>query len=316
MGQGAASGGGGWRIVIHGGAGVIVPGKITEAQDARVRQGLTAALDAGASSLESGGSALDAVEVAVRLLEDDPQFNAGHGSVLTGDGQIDLDAAIMDGSTRAAGAVAGTRYTRNPISLARAVMEQSAHVFLCGDGADAFSRAQELEQVPTDYFVTEERKRQLQIFNGGDVSALDLEYKFGTVGAVALDMHGKVASATSTGGMTGKKWGRIGDTPVIGAGTYADGRAGAVSATGWGEYFIRVGVAHEICARMRLCGESAQQAAESALQDVHALGGQGGVIFVTPDGDFGWGFNTPGMYRGMASPDGRRVALYADSDER
>jgi beta-aspartyl-peptidase (threonine type) len=191
-------------------------------------------------------------------------------------------------------------------------MEKSPHVFLSTDGADQFSREQGLEQVPNDYFATPERRKQLEIFKTTKVSALEIEYKFGTVGAVALDTHGHVAAATSTGGMTGKRWGRIGDSPIIGAGTYADDRACAVSATGHGEYFIRAGVAHEICARMRLGGENAQKAADAVLAEIKAMGGDGGVILVTPKGENVYSFNTPGMYRGTASKAGRCVAIYSD----
>jgi beta-aspartyl-peptidase (threonine type) len=252
----------------------------------------------------------------VRVLEDDPNFNAGRGSVLTSDGRVELDASIMDGLTRSAGAVAGARSTRNPVSLARVVMEKSQHVLLGGSGTDAFARQHHLEQVPADYFITPDRLRQLGELVADKAQALDVEYKYGTVGAVALDASGSVAAATSTGGMTAKRWGRIGDSPVIGAGTYADNRSCAVSGTGWGEYFIRVGVAHEICARVRLKGEMPERAAAAALADVLKLGGQGGVIFVSPDGKAGWRFNTPGMYRGMATENVRKVALYSDAEER
>ena len=305
-----------WKLVIHGGAGVIRKANITPAKEAEIRAALDRALAAGSQVLARGGSALDAVETAVRVLEDDANFNAGRGSVLTYDGKIELDASIMDGRTRAAGAVTGVTRARNPVSLARAVMEKSEHVFLSGEGADDFSRRQGLEQAPRDYFETPERRRQLEVMKTGKVSALEIEYKFGTVGAVALDSTGHVAAATSTGGMTGKRWGRIGDSPIIGAGTYADDRGCAVSGTGWGEYFIRVGVAHEICARMRLNGLSSQQAADAVLAEVKALGGDGGVIVVTPKGDMAYSFNTPGMYRGKADASGRSTALYSESDER
>jgi L-asparaginase / beta-aspartyl-peptidase len=305
-----------WKLVIHGGAGNIERAKTTPERDKVIREGLDRALQAGSTVLAGGGTALDAVEAVIRVLEDDPHFNAGRGSVLTADRKSELDASIMDGSNRAAGAVAGVTHTKNPISLARAVMEKSPHVFLARDGADQFSRETGLQQVPPEYFRTAEREAQLQAFQVKKLSALDVEYKFGTVGAVALDSHGHVAAGTSTGGMTGKKWGRIGDSPVIGAGTYADDRACAVSATGWGEYFIRVGVAHEICARVRLKGESARQAADAVMAEVKELGGQGGVIVVTPRGERAYSFNTPGMYRGMADAKGRTVALYAESEER
>jgi len=306
----------GWRLVVHGGAGVIERGRLTPAKDAEIRAGLGAALDAGAALLEVGGDALDAVEAAVRLLEDDPNFNAGYGSVLTAQGRVEMDASVMDGRSRAAGAAAGVRTTRNPVSLARAVMEKSGHVFLGGVGTDSFAREAGLKQVPGDHFIIPARRDQLDRLLSESADALDIEYKYGTVGAVALDTHGHVAAATSTGGMTGKRWGRIGDSPVVGAGTYADDRAGAVSGTGWGEYFIRAGVAHEICARIRLAGEPPRQAADAALAEVAALGGQGGVIFVAPSGDSGWSFNTSGMFRGAAGAGWRTVALYSEEEER
>ncbi len=305
-----------WKLVIHGGAGTIERSRMTPEKDAAIRAGLNGALEAGSRILSTGGNALDAVEAAVKVLEDDPNFNAGRGAVFTHEGTNELDASIMDGRTRAAGAVASITATRNPISLARRVMEESPHVFLAGEGADAFSREQGLPQVPNGYFATPERRRQLQEFKAKDISALDVEYKYGTVGAVALDTKGHVAAATSTGGTTGKRWGRIGDSPLIGAGTYADDRACAVSATGAGEYFIRVGVAHEICARMRLDGAGAQAAADAVLAEVKALGGDGGVIVVTPKGERAYSFNTAGMYRGMADGAGRSVAIYGDEGER
>lgn len=306
----------GWKLVIHGGAGVIERARITPAKDREIRAALDHALATGSRVLDAGGSALDAVEATVRELENDPNFNAGRGSVFTYDGKNELDASIMDGRNRAAGAIAGVTATKNPISLARAVMEKSLHVFLSGDGADQFSREQGLEQAPPDYFATPERRRQLEELKAGKVSALEVEYKYGTVGAVALDTLGHVAAATSTGGMTGKRWGRVGDSPIIGAGTYADDRGCAVSATGAGEYFIRAGVAHEICARIRFRGEAAQAAADAVMTEVNALGGTGGVIVLTPKGETVYSFNTPGMYRGTASRAGRSVGLYAEDDER
>jgi beta-aspartyl-peptidase (threonine type) len=302
----------GWKLVIHGGAGTIKKAKMPAAKELEIRASLDRALAAGSKILSSGGSALDAVEASVRVLEDDPNFNAGRGSVFTYDGNNEMDASIMDGRTRAAGAVTGVTATKNPISLARAVMEKSEHVFLSREGANEFSRQQGLEQVPPEYFATDQRRRQLELFKSKKVSALDIEYKFGTVGAVALDKDGHVAAATSTGGMTGKRWGRIGDSPIIGAGTYADDRGCAVSGTGWGEYFIRVGVAHEICARMRLDGTAPQAAADDVMAEVKALGGDGGVIMVTPKGDMVMSFNTAGMYRGKADASGRSVQIYAE----
>jgi beta-aspartyl-peptidase (threonine type) len=307
-----AQGSADWKLVIHGGAGTIRQENITPEKEREIRAALDRSLQAGSKILEAGGSALDAVEAAVRVLEDDPNFNAGRGSVFTYNGHVELDASIMDGRTRAAGAVTGVIHTKNPVSLARAVMERSEHVFLSREGADEFSRRQGLEQVPRDYFETDERRRQLEVFKTQKVSALDIEYKFGTVGAVALDGSGHVAAATSTGGMTGKRWGRIGDSPIIGAGTYADDRGCAVSGTGWGEYFIRVGVAHGICARLRMTGVAPQKAADDVMAEVKALGGDGGVILVTPTGDMVTSFNTEGMYRGKADSSGRSTALYSD----
>jgi beta-aspartyl-peptidase (threonine type) len=305
-----------WKLVIHGGAGVIERSRMTPEKEREIRAGLDRALAAGSSVLERGGASLDAVEAAVRVLEDDPNFNAGRGAVYTFDGRNELDASIMDGRTRAAGAVAGVTRTRNPIGLARAVMERSTHVMLSGPGADTFSREQGLEQVDPAYFATEYRKRQLDEFKSDKVSALDVEYKYGTVGAVALDKAGHVAAATSTGGMTGKRWNRIGDAPIIGAGTYADDRACAVSATGSGEMFIRVGVAHEICARVRFLREDAGKAADIVMEEVKAIAGSGGVIVVTPKGEMAYSFNSPGMYRGKADASGRKVAIFGDEERR
>ena len=247
----------GWTLVIHGGAGGMTRERLSDEQDAGARAALGQALDAGSAVLAAGGAALDAVEAAVRVLEDDPHFNAGRGAALTYEGVAELDAAIMEGAHRKAGAVAGVTATRHPVSLARAVMEQSPHVLLGGDGADQFSREHGLEQAGRDWLVLPERRRQLEELKARGADAFDVDMKYGTVGAVARDAAGHVAAATSTGGVTGKRWGRIGDSPLIGAGTYADDRAGAVSATGAGEYFIRAGVAHEICARVRLAGRRA-----------------------------------------------------------
>jgi beta-aspartyl-peptidase (threonine type) len=286
-------------------------GVLSEAEDRGARFALRVALDAGAAILAGGGSALDAVEQAARQLEDDPHFNAGRGSVFTFQGTNEMDASIMDGRDRKAGSVTGVTATRNPIGLARRVMEQCPHVLLSGEGADLFSREQALEQAGPEWFAIPERLRQLEEMRAQD-HYFDDALKYGTIGAVAVDSNGHVAAATSTGGLTGKRWGRIGDTPLIGSGTYADDRAAAVSATGTGEYFIRAAAAHEICARIRMCGETAQQAADRTIADVGALGGRGGVIVVTPDGDAVYAFSTPGMYRGMASAEGRVVAIYDD----
>lgn len=309
----AAAAADGWTLVIHGGAGAMTRDTLSAAQDAAARAGLDAALDAGAAVLENGGSALDAVEAAVRVLEDDPAFNAGRGACFTYDGTNELDAAIMDGQSRAAGAVAGVTTIRNPVRLARKVMEDSPHVLLAGAGADAFGRERGIEQATPDWFATPERRSQLDRMKATSATGFDVDMKYGTVGAVARDGHGHVAAATSTGGVTGKRWGRIGDSPLIGAGTYADDRAGAVSATGSGEFFIRQGVAHEICARVRFTGETLQQAGDVVMAEIKALGGTGGVILTGPDGEIAWSFNTPGMYRGHASANGpRAVAIYGD----
>jgi len=302
----------GWKLVIHGGAGVLDRDVITPEQDRDIRAALERAVDAGATVLEGGGTALDAVEAAVKVLEDDPNFNAGRGAVLTYGGAIELDAAIMDGAERRAGAVASTRIARNPISLARAVMEHSPHVMLGGAGADQFARETGVAEADKDWFLLPQRLEQLEQVKSQGSDWFDVDMKFGTVGAVALDSAGHVAAATSTGGITGKRWGRIGDSPVIGAGTYADDRAGAVSATGSGEYFLRESVAHEICARMRMLGQAAKAAADAAMAEVVQLGGSGGVIFVSRSGEAGWSFGTAGMYRGRASAEGREVAIYAD----
>lgn len=319
-----------WTLVIHGGAGTIERSAITPEQDAAIRAALTGALETGSGILDGGGSALDAVEATLRELEDDPHFNAGRGAVFTWQGTIEHDASIMDGATRDAGAVTGISNTRHPVSLARHVMEYSPHVFLSREGADEFSREQGLEQVENSWFETDYRRGQWQEFrqrieSGEQLGALDVEFKYGTVGAVALDSEGHVAAATSTGGMTGKRWGRIGDSPVIGAGTYADDRSCAVSATGDGEYFIRAGVAHEICTRLRIAaGErgaedgiipdaTVQSIADAVIADQAGLGGSGGVIVTTPWGNRIYSFDTPGMYRGMAARgEAPSVAIYGD----
>ncbi len=301
-----------WSIAIHGGAGTMSRERMTEAQQAEYEAALGVALDAGAAVLAGGGTALDAVEAAIAILEDDPKFNAGRGAVFTYEGKNELDASIMDGRDRSAGAVTGVSHVRHPVKLARAVMESSPHVFLSGAGAEEFARERGFEMVDPSWFATPERRRQLEEFKARKVSWFDVDLKYGTVGAVALDRNGHLAAATSTGGLTGKRWSRIGDSPVIGAGTYADDRACAVSATGAGEFFIRAGVAHEICARMRLLGESAQAAADAVIAEVGELGGDGGVIVAAPDGTTVFSFNTPGMYRGRADGTGlHEVAIFA-----
>ena len=299
-----------WRIVVHGGAGSMRPGRLDPEQERCARAGLEAALEAGSAILSKRESAIDAVEAAVRVLEEDDCFNAGRGSVLTATGCIELDAAIMDGRTRRAGAVSGLRTTRAPISLARRLLDEGPHVFLSGHGADDFAKEHGFEQVANDWFSVPERKRQLDelMSEGG----FDDEVKYGTVGAVAVDIDGHVAVATSTGGLTAKRWGRVGDSPLIGAGTYADDRSAAVSATGSGEYFIRAVAPHQLAERIRIGGEGLQQALDSVLADIRELGGKGGLIAVSADGDAAWGFTTPAMYRGMADATGRTVAIYGE----
>jgi beta-aspartyl-peptidase (threonine type) len=299
-----------WRLLIHGGAGSERIAHDDPAHEASARAGLEAALAAGAAILARGESAVDAVEASARLLEENSCFNAGRGSVLTEHGEVELDAAIMEGRNRQAGAVAGIKTTRAPISLARRLMDHGPHVFLSGEAADRFAAAAGLEQVSNDFFILPERRRQLdEALAAG--SAAD-PIKYGTIGAVAVDLDGNVAAATSTGGITAKRWGRVGDSPLIGAGTYADDRSAAVSATGSGEYFIRAVAAHQLAERIRLGGESLQQALDATLADIDSLGGKGGLIAVAPNGDAAWGFTTPAMYRGMADATGRTVAIYSD----
>lgn len=309
-----------WSLAIHGGAGSMRHETMPEADRGPYLSGLEAALAAGAAVLGADGSALDAVSAAVCMLEDDPHFNAGRGAVFTYHGTNELDAAIMDGATRKAGAVAGVGHTKNPVKLARAVMDHSPHVMLSGMGAEEFGRELGIEQVDPDWFATGERWRQLQELKAKKLGWFDVDLKYGTVGAVARDAAGHLAAATSTGGLTGKRWGRIGDSPLIGAGTYADDRSCAVSATGAGEAFICAGVAHEIGARIRLAGADLQAAADAVLADAQALGrdsgggangGGGGVILVGTDGRTAFAMTTPGMYRGRADSAGLyEVAIF------
>lgn len=321
-----------WALVLHGGAGVIDRKELTPEQDAAYRAALTRATEAGAAVLKAGGSALDAVEAAIVMMEDDPLFNAGRGAVFAASGRNELDAAIMDGRSVAAGAVAGVTRTRHPISLARRVMEKSPHVFLVGTGADAFSLDQGLEQVEPGWFYTERRWRALE--NALEANGLPLppkppgipaepsrdglahdEGKQGTVGVVALDRHGNVAAGTSTGGTTAKRWGRVGDAPIIGAGTYASNRSCAVSATGAGEYFIRLTVAREICALVEYRGMKLQPAADEVVRRrLTAIGGTGGVIALSPDGQMVWSFNTSGMYRARIADDQPLVVGIYDNE--
>lgn len=304
----------GWSIAIHGGAGTIRRSDMSAEDDAAYRASLQAALNAGAAVLAEGGTAREAVIAVIVLLEDDPRFNAGRGAVLTWDGTVEHDAAIMTGHDLQAGAITGTRSIRHPILLADAVMEQSRHVFLSGAGAEEFAAMHDLETMPNEWFVTQPRRDALEGVRARESAALAApENRSGTVGAVALDSHGNLAAGTSTGGLTGKRWGRIGDAPIIGAGTFADNRACAVSATGEGEYFIRIGVAREICGRMRLSGESADEAAQAVIAEVGDLGGTGGVIVLDSEGAAAYALNTEGMYRGRADASGTSVvAIYGD----
>ena len=290
-----------WALAIHGGAGVIERGDLTPQKEADFRAGLNAALAAGQRVLSSGGSSLDAVEATIRVLEDNPLFNAGRGAVFTAEGRNELDSSIMDGATLKAGAVAGVTRTRNPISLARAVMERSPHVMLAREGADQFSVERGLPQAPPEYFRTEERWQQLLDWRRDHAAELDRTHSRGTVGAVAIDVNGHVAAGTSTGGMTGKRWGRVGDSPVIGAGTYAADGTCAVSATGSGEYFIRASAARQLCDRIAWRGESVQSAASATIANIGSLGGDGGMIAIDGTGHIGFAMNTSGMYRGWVT---------------
>ena len=291
-----------WRIVIHGGAGVILRENLSAEQEAAYRTALEASLKAGSDVLASGGTAVDAVQAAVIVMEDDELFNAGKGAVMTAGHEHELDASIMNGLGRDAGAVAGVKRVKNPILAARAVMDQSEHVMFAGDGADHFAETVGLELVENSYFTTERRKKALERVLETQ-SRTDAD-RHGTVGAVALDRDGNIAAATTTGGMTAKSPGRIGDSPLIGAATYAQNGVCAVSATGHGEYFLRVGVAKTICARVELAGDNIEAAAENALGQVADLGGDGGVIVMGADGEYAYVFNSKGMYRGMSDSTG------------
>ena len=300
-------------IAIHGGAGAVPRASLAAEREARYRAGLERALDAGYALLEAGGSALDAVCAAVRLLEDDASFNAGHGAALTRDGAAELDAAIMDGGQMRAGAVASLRHVKNPIELARHVMEKSRHVLLVGAGAEEFALEQGLTLVPNQYFRTAERLEQLDAEQRGTrVSDLVPPAAQGTVGAVARDAAGNLAAATSTGGMTNKRPGRVGDSPIIGAGTYAKNGVCAVSATGHGEYFIRAVAAHHVCAAVEHRGLTLEAAVAELLHQVlPALGGDGGLIALDHAGRIVMDFSTEGMFRGARDSNGRRdIAIY------
>ncbi len=299
-----------WTLLIHGGAGVMRRDEMTAEMDAAYRVGLNDALEAGSKVLAGGGQALDAVEVAVRALEDNPNFNAGRGAVLTREGVAELDASIMDGRDRRAGAVAQVRTVKNPIRAARHVMEHSGLVMFAGPDVDDMAVKAGLEIVPPEYFITPRRLDALKRAMAGNLMPMD---RFGTVGAVAMDRQGNLAAATSTGGMNAKPPGRVGDSPVIGAGTYAENTSCAVSATGDGEFFIRAGVARMICARVDMQKLSAEQAAQATLDEVKALGGTGGVIVLSHDGSVALSMNTEGMFRGRADASGvRAVGIYVD----
>ena len=298
-----------FALVIHGGAGVIERDQLSAAEEQAIRADLEAALEAGNVVLAAGGSALDAAQAAVVALEESPRFNAGKGSVYNAEGRHELDASVMEGHTRRAGAVAGVETIRNPVKLARAVMEHSPHVMMISAGAERFADTQpQIERVANDWFDTETRRAQLdqeQARERNEAEGLRGKY-FGTVGAVALDVHGNLAAATSTGGMTNKRYGRVGDSPVIGAGTWADERC-AVSGTGWGEFFLRNVVAHDIAARIAYGGATLAAAADAViLQRVPELGGDGGAIAVDRNGNIAMPFSTVGMYRGWIAMDGSR----------
>ena len=323
-----------WAIVLHGGAGVIRRASMDAQTEAAYRAALTRAIEAGAQVLDRGGASMDAIETSIRILEDNPLFNAGRGAVFAADGHNELDAAIMDGATLKAGAVADVTRTRHPISLARAVMEKSPHVFLVGPGADRFSVYAGLEQVDPSFFFTERRWQALikQLKKEGlpipprprgappPPAALHAEleaaeaHEYGTVGVVALDRHGDIAAGTSTGGTQAKRWGRVGDSPIIGAGTYASNQSCAVSATGTGEYFIRLTVARTVCALVQYKGYKLQQAADEVIhRELAAIHGDGGVIAIAPDGQMAWSFNTPGMFRAKLAEGGKvQVGIYND----
>ncbi len=311
-------------LVIHGGAGTITRENMTPEKEKAYQEALQQALQAGYAVLKKGGTSMDAVEAAIHIMEESPLFNAGKGAVFTNDGKNELDASVMDGKTLKAGAVAGVTVVKSPITLARTIMEASEHVMLAGKGAEQFARERGLEIVDPSYFYTETRFRQLnkakeeekvQLDHSGDKGSLDENIftegnKFGTVGAVALDAYGNLAAGTSTGGMTNKRWGRIGDAPVIGAGTYANNQTCAVSATGHGEFFIRSVVAYDISALMEYKGISVKQAAdEVVMKKLVQRGGEGGVIALDAKGNVAMPFNSEGMYRGYLKADGKPTVL-------
>ncbi|WP_207492597.1 isoaspartyl peptidase/L-asparaginase family protein [Aridibaculum aurantiacum] len=311
-------------LVIHGGAGTILKSQMTPEREAAYKAGMMEALGVGYNILKNGGTSLDAVEATVKVLEDNPLFNAGKGAVFTAAGTNELDAAIMNGADLKAGSVAGITTIKNPITAARAVMEKTEHVMLMGKGADDFAKSAGCESVDPSYFFTEARFRGLQNARRNDSlksinelvpkqeaslkQASNNDYKYGTVGAVALDSKGNLAAATSTGGMTNKKFGRIGDAPIIGAGTYADNATCAISCTGWGEYFIRLVMAKSISDRMAFGKQTLKQASnEMVMKKLPELGGDGGLVAVDKDGNIAMPFNTAGMYRGYVDKNGKMV---------
>ena len=303
-------------IALHGGAGTIERGTMSEELEATYRALLDDAITRGFEKLRKGEPGLDVVVSIIQLMEDSPLFNAGRGAVYTWEGTHELDASIMHGENLDAGAVAGISTVKSPIALARAVMEDSPHVMLSGAGAEAFAHEQGFEVTPPEYFATDRRREALDAYKVNEQAGLkpEADHKFGTVGVVVLDAAGNLVAGTSTGGMTGKRWGRIGDSPVIGAGTYADNRSCAVSATGHGEYFIRHTVARGICARMEYGGATLETAANSVVMDeLVAAGGEGGIVAVDPTGEVTLIFNTAGMYRASINASGEKtVGIYAD----
>ena len=327
-------------FIIHGGAGVIAKGSLTPEKEKEFRDKLSEVVLAGYKALLDGRSSLDAVELAIRMMEDSPLFNAGKGAVFTHDGKNELDSSIMDGKSLAAGAVAGVRHVKNPITLARAVMEKSPHVMMVGDGAEQFAKEQKIELVDEKYFWTQQRWDDLQkvlkeekdkaekekarsqnsLVEDVGPDATDLadsklaKNRFGTVGAVALDRNGNLAAGTSTGGMTNKKYGRVGDAPIIGAGTYANNDSCAISATGWGEYFIRLGVARDIASLMEYRAMTIQAAADLVIkQKLQKLGGDGGIVAMDKFGNMAISFNSEGMYRAYINSEGKPVVeIYKD----
>ena len=301
-------------IVIHGGAGNIYKKYIPDSLEEEYRKKLEEALNAGFTILENGGNSIEAVKKTINILEDSPLFNAGKGAVFTNANTNELDAAIMDGATLNAGAVAGVKHIKNPIDAAIAVMNKSPHVMMSGDGADKFARSQGIEMVDNEYFYTDKRHKQLQKAKAKESNSqgylFEKEFKFGTVGAVALDKNGNIAAGTSTGGMTNKKFGRIGDSPIIGSGTYANNKTCGISATGHGEYFIRSVVSHDISALMEYKGLDIQEAADVVIHDkLKSLGGEGGVIGLDADANIMLSFNSNGMFRGFIKEKGKAEVL-------